>query len=146
MRRAFRYLALILAGAFACALQAHAAESAAKIAVHASLSGPSEFAGHALLDAVRFAIDEANAGGSSPAFELEVYDDHSTEEGSREAARQMASGDALVVIGPSSSALGLVACPVYAEKHAASAHAQVTREDFAAARSMARFPVPTDAS
>jgi ABC-type branched-subunit amino acid transport system substrate-binding protein len=104
MPRASRHLALILAGALAYAPQSYAADSAAKIAVHASLSGPSEFAGHALLDAVRFAVDEANAAGASPAFELAVYDDRSTEEGSREAARQMASGDALVVIGPSTSA------------------------------------------
>jgi ABC-type branched-subunit amino acid transport system substrate-binding protein len=113
--RGFWRLAIVCLVTTLALLQPTRAATPARIALHVSLSGPSAFAGHALVDAVRFAVDEANAAGASPPIDLVVYDDRSTEEGSREVARQMAAGDALVVIGPSSSALGLVACPIYAQ-------------------------------
>jgi ABC-type branched-subunit amino acid transport system substrate-binding protein len=94
---------------------AHAESPKMKIAAHVSLSGPSEFAGRALLDAVRFAVEEANAAGASPAFELAVYDDHGDENEARTVAHQVAAGDALGVIGPATSTLALAACPIYAE-------------------------------
>ena len=87
----------------------------ATIAVHVSLSGPSELGGKALLDAVRFAVEEANTAGSSPAFELAVFDDRSDKNRARERARDVKTGDALAVVGPATSVLALAACPVYAD-------------------------------
>ena len=40
---------------------------------------------------VRFAVEEANAEGTSPAFELAVYDDHGDENKSQEVARRVVS-------------------------------------------------------
>ena len=111
---AFAALSLVW-GIMLAAPWANAAAQAINIAVVASVSGPSEFAGHGLVDAVRFAVDEANAAGGSPVFELKVYDDTSDEKKVREVARQAASTDTLIVIGPASSNLALAACPIFAE-------------------------------
>lgn len=79
----------------------------AKIALHVSLTGASEFAGRALLNAAQFAVDEANAAGASPPFELQAFDDHSTVEGAHITAHEVIASNALVVIGPAVSALAL---------------------------------------
>jgi ABC-type branched-subunit amino acid transport system substrate-binding protein len=107
---------MVLAATMALALAAFARAEppAAKIALHVSLSGSSQFAGRALLDAAQFAVDEANAAGASPRFELEVFDDHSTVDGAHSAAAAIVASDALVVLGPAVSPLALVACPDYA--------------------------------
>jgi branched-chain amino acid transport system substrate-binding protein len=91
------------------------AQTTVKIAVPTALTGSGEFAGRALLEAVRFALEDANAGGESPQIELEVVDDRSTADGARTAARQISAGDALVVVGPNLTTASLAAGPIYAE-------------------------------
>jgi len=86
-----------------------------KIAVTVSVTGPSATIGVPVLDAARLAVEEANADGSVPRLELGVYDDRSNEEGAQEVARQLAAGDALVVVGPGSTMASLAAGPIYAE-------------------------------
>jgi ABC-type branched-subunit amino acid transport system substrate-binding protein len=73
----------------------------ARIAVATSLTGSAEFAGRTQIDAVRFAVEEANAAGATPPLELAIYDDHSTEDGARQVAREIVASDALAVVGPS---------------------------------------------
>jgi ABC-type branched-subunit amino acid transport system substrate-binding protein len=101
-------------GFVVCAGAASAEPPTATIGAHVSLSGGAAFAGKALLDAIQFTVDEANATGASPKFVVRVFDDHSTEDGAREAAREAAASDAALVIGPSTSNLALVGCPEYA--------------------------------
>jgi ABC-type branched-subunit amino acid transport system substrate-binding protein len=92
------------------------AEPAAfKIAVQSSLTGVSEAAGKVFVEAIRFAIDEANASGKGPRFEPEVFDDTSTEDGSRAAAERVVAGDAAVVLGPARTPLAISACRIYGE-------------------------------
>ncbi len=93
---------------------AQPATAPVKFGVHVSLSGPGQLAGKALLAAVRFAVDEANAGGAAPPFEIEVLDDRSTEDGARQAARDAVASGVGVVVGPTASTLGIAACPIYA--------------------------------
>jgi branched-chain amino acid transport system substrate-binding protein len=107
--------ALLIAGALLAAPFAGAQSPTAKIAVVMSLTGPGEFGGRPLLDAVRLAVDEANTAGAQPRIVIVEYDDRSDADGAREAARRAGASDALVVLGPASSELSLVACPLYAE-------------------------------
>jgi branched-chain amino acid transport system substrate-binding protein len=86
-----------------------------RIAVSASLSGSGTFAGQAQMDAVRFAIDEANASNLQPRIELSVHDDGSTEQGARDIANKIVAEDALAVVGPSLTTSSLAAGPIYAE-------------------------------
>jgi ABC-type branched-subunit amino acid transport system substrate-binding protein len=67
-------------------LSSAASAQTAKIAVVTSLTGSGQFAGRTQIDAVRFAVEEANAAGASPPLELAIYDDHSTEFGARQFA------------------------------------------------------------
>jgi branched-chain amino acid transport system substrate-binding protein len=78
---------------------AKAQTAAVRIAAIMSRTGPDSSAGSAALEAVQLAVDEANATGETPRIELEPYDDRSTDEGAREAARQVVASDALVVVG-----------------------------------------------
>ncbi len=94
---------------------AQAQETTQKIGVHITLSGGGAFAGQALLNAIQFAVDEANASGSGPKFALEAFDDQSTRDGAIAAARQAVGSDVPIVLGPSTSALALAACPTYAQ-------------------------------
>jgi hypothetical protein len=50
------------------------AQSAVKIAVIMSQMGPSQTARVPVIDAVRLAVDEANAGDETPRIEFSVYD------------------------------------------------------------------------
>src|SRR6516165_5424705 len=68
-----------------------------------------------MLEAVRFALEEANAANQSPRIELEVVDDYSSEDGAHAAARQIAASDALVVVGPNLTVASLAAGPIYAQ-------------------------------
>jgi len=114
-----------------------------KIAVHVSLSGPGQFAGQALLDAVRFAVEDANGNGISPPIELAVYDDHGDENEAREVARRLADGGALAVIGPSSSVLALAACPIYAQAGVVVIDATVHADDLTANATTFRTVIST---
>ncbi|MBV8290712.1 MAG: ABC transporter substrate-binding protein [Mycobacterium sp.] len=94
---------------------AKAQTSAARIAVVMARTGPDIPAGRPTLDAVQLAVDEANATGETPRIELEPYDDRSSDDGAREAARQIVAGDALVVVGPGTTASALAAALLLAE-------------------------------
>jgi ABC-type branched-subunit amino acid transport system substrate-binding protein len=86
-----------------------------KIAVQTSLTGISGLAGNAFADAIRFAVDEGNAASGQPRFEIEVFDDASTEAGSRAAAQRIVASDAAIVLGPARTPLAITACRTYGE-------------------------------
>jgi branched-chain amino acid transport system substrate-binding protein len=86
-----------------------------KIVVASSLSGFGAVTGIPVLDAARFAVEEANADGEAPRVELIVYDDQTREDGAKAVAGQIATSDALVVVGHDYSFLCLTAGPLYAE-------------------------------
>jgi branched-chain amino acid transport system substrate-binding protein len=124
--RAACAMVLLVAAAFDFAASAEPAPPARgaaptlKIAVTVSVTGPSVTVGVPVLDAARLAVEEANADGGVPRLELVIYDDRSNEEGAQEVARQIAAGDALVVVGPGSAMAALAAGPIYAEAGLAS--------------------------
>jgi branched-chain amino acid transport system substrate-binding protein len=108
-------LAALLGAMVIAAPRARADTAAQKIAVQTSLTGVSSLAGNAFLDAIRFAVDEANSAASGVRFELEVFDDASTEEGSRQAASLVAASDAAIVLGPARTPLAVSACRTYGD-------------------------------
>ena len=83
------------------------------IAVVLTLSGPAGNIGTEVLEGVRMAIEEA--GPRAPRVDLAITDDQGSIEGARNAARRIADGNSLAVIGPSLSALALAVDPIYAE-------------------------------
>jgi hypothetical protein len=105
-------LALCLWALAAC--PHNAAAQALKIAVAVSQTGFGETAGQPALNAARLAIDEANAAGGLPVTLL-TYDDMSTADGARAAARRAVADGALAVVGPVISVLSLAAGPIYAQ-------------------------------
>jgi branched-chain amino acid transport system substrate-binding protein len=117
---AYRIVALAVGASLLGAPLAGAQTSTVKIAVPTALTGSGQFVGRALLEAVQFAVEESNATGEAPRIELDVVDDRSNAEGAREAARQIAARDALVVVGPSLTGSALAAGPIYAEAGLAS--------------------------
>jgi branched-chain amino acid transport system substrate-binding protein len=94
---------------------AKAQTSAVRIPVIVSRTGPYYPVVSLVLDAVQLAVDEANATGETPRIELEPYDDRSSDDGAREAARRIAASDALVVVGPVHTTSALAAAPLLAE-------------------------------
>jgi branched-chain amino acid transport system substrate-binding protein len=91
------------------------------LAIVLSRTGPGAEVGGPVLNSARLAVDEANADvGASPPIELSVYDDHSTEEGARDAARKVVASSALTVVGPGLTTSSLVAGPIFAEARLAS--------------------------
>jgi branched-chain amino acid transport system substrate-binding protein len=103
--------------ALGAASPAAAQTATVKIALPTALTGSGQFAGRALMEAVRFAVDEANAETDQPRVVVQVVDDRSTEEGAREAARQIAAGDALVVVGPNLTVASLAAVSLVPTAH-----------------------------
>jgi branched-chain amino acid transport system substrate-binding protein len=104
--------------AFAVLLAAPLADAqtpSVKIAVVMSRTGPGAPGGVPTFDAVRLAVDEANASGETPRIELVPYDDRSTDDGAREAARAIIASDALVVVGPGTTTSALAAGPLFGE-------------------------------
>ncbi len=108
-------LLLALWVALAAPRAAPAAGPPLKIAVQSSLTGASSLAGASFVEAIRFAVDEANAGADRPRFQLQVFDDKSTEAGSRAAARAVVGSDAAIVLGPARTPLATIACRTYGE-------------------------------
>jgi ABC-type branched-subunit amino acid transport system substrate-binding protein len=84
-----------------------------RIAAVLTLSGPSATVGLDALAGVRMAFDEARR--QAPGVELAVIDDGGDAEAARAAARRVAAGDALAVIGPSLSTVALAVEAIYAE-------------------------------
>src|SRR3712207_2178041 len=84
-----------------------------RIAVALTLSGPSGNTGTEVLEGVRMAMEDA--GPRAAGIELVVSDDGGEAEPAREAARRVAAGDAVAVIGPSLSTVALAVETIYAE-------------------------------
>ena len=93
---------------------------AVRIAVHTSLDGEDDAAGRSYIDAVRFAIEEANESGIGPHIEIDTYDDKGTEQGARTAAEKIAASQALVVVGPLFSTSSVAAGPGFEKAGIAS--------------------------
>jgi ABC-type branched-subunit amino acid transport system substrate-binding protein len=110
-------LAVLIAAlvGWAATIPASAQAPPLKIAVQSSLTGNSALAGNAFVEAIRYAVDEANAGARGVHVEMQVFDDGSTEEGSRSAARAVIGSDAAVVLGPARTPLAISACHLYGE-------------------------------
>jgi branched-chain amino acid transport system substrate-binding protein len=85
-----------------------------EVAAALSLTGDSYTFGQGSLEGIQLAIEEANADGTEPRFDLKIYDDRSTDEGAREAANQIVRSRAALVLGPAISTASLAAGPVYA--------------------------------
>jgi ABC-type branched-subunit amino acid transport system substrate-binding protein len=76
-------------GMLLCGAEGRAAAPEATIAVQSSLTGSGAFSGKALVEAIRFAVETANATGNDPPFKLDIYDDGSTQAGpERQASRK----------------------------------------------------------
>lgn len=91
-----------------------------KIAVVGSNTGSASFYGAPVKEGAILAADEANAEGKAPFIELQFYDDHSTDDGAREAARDATASDAIVTIGPSLTTASIASGLIYAEAGLAS--------------------------
>src|SRR5271165_2701266 len=111
----WRCITLGLAALLVAASPVGAQTPTVKIAAPFSLTGPNTTGGVPALDAVRLAIEEANASGDGPNIELRTYDDRSDDNAARDAARQIAASDALVVVGPGATTASQAAGPIYAE-------------------------------
>jgi ABC-type branched-subunit amino acid transport system substrate-binding protein len=115
-----------------CTAAGWAATSEATIAVQSSLTGNGAFAGKALVEAILFAVETANAAGGDMHFNVAVYDDGSTQAEANAVAHKIATSDALIVLGPALSQIAIDTCPAYTAAGVAvvvaSAHADaITR-------------------
>lgn len=66
---------------------APAAAQTLSLPVVPSRTGPGDGVGAPVLNSAQLAVDEANAQPGTPRFEINAYDDRSTDDGAREAAR-----------------------------------------------------------
>jgi ABC-type branched-subunit amino acid transport system substrate-binding protein len=110
------HCALLLVTAALLALPVRAAAdpgSPLRIGIALTLSGPAANVGAEVLDGIRMAIEDASP--PAPPVDLAIIDDGGSLEGARDAARRIADGGALAVIGPSLSAVALAVEPIYAE-------------------------------
>ncbi len=86
----------------------------ATIGLMAPMSGDLASVGTAVRNAVRLAVDEANADGASPGWKIRVsvQDDLSRPDGGAQAAGELAADDTVIgVVGPLSSTVAMVAMP-----------------------------------
>src|SRR3954454_214090 len=107
-------LLLIAVTLFAVPLEA-AAQRAPSLRITAALtlSGPAANIGAEVLEGLQMGIEDASR--KALPIDLAIIDDRGTVEGARDAARRIADGDALAVIGPSLSAVAPAVEPIYAE-------------------------------
>jgi ABC-type branched-subunit amino acid transport system substrate-binding protein len=101
----------------------------AKIAVAFSLTGANESIGGPALDGVRLAVEEANATGASPAFELAIHDDKSNIDEGKQLAREIGASDALVTLGPATTLMALQTGQIYSDAGIVAIGATVTGDD-----------------
>jgi branched-chain amino acid transport system substrate-binding protein len=94
---------------------AFAEPATAKIAVALSLTGPNASIGRPDLEGARLAVEEANAAGGAPTIELLVYDDASNAADGARRAHEISGGDALLVLGPGTTAMALNEGPIYSD-------------------------------
>jgi branched-chain amino acid transport system substrate-binding protein len=116
-RRLLVWLFAICLGAMlaVAAPSASAQHETAKIAVALSLTGPKASIGRPDLEGARLAVEEANAAGGAPTVELSVYDDASNVAEGRRLAKEISAGDALLVLGPGTTAMALDTGPIYSD-------------------------------
>ena len=95
--------------------KAFAQPPTAKIAVALSLTGPNASIGRPDLEGARLAVEEANAAGGAPTIELSVYDDTSNAAEGARLAHEIGAGDALLVLGPGTTAMALNEGPIYSD-------------------------------
>jgi branched-chain amino acid transport system substrate-binding protein len=137
---AFLLIALAAAVGLVGTRHATAQATAVKIAVATTLTGPFSVYGVSVLNAARLAADEANAAGQTPRIELDVHDDHGTDDGAREAAEKIVASDAPVVIGPvlttSSIAAGLTYAKAGLVSLVSTAHGDTVTENETTFRSI----------
>src|SRR4051812_36401700 len=105
-------LLLIAVTLFAIPLEA-AAQRAPSLRITAALtlSGPAANIGAEVLEGIQMGIEDASRRALP--IDLAIIDDRGSVEGARDAARNIADGDALAVIGPSLSAVALTVDPIY---------------------------------
>jgi ABC-type branched-subunit amino acid transport system substrate-binding protein len=101
----FRAAALITPALLVPASLAVSTARAQHVEVAAALSITGEYYtfGTGSLEGIQLALEEANTSGAGPLIDLKVYDDKSTDEGAKEAARRIVAGSARVVLGPTIS-------------------------------------------
>jgi branched-chain amino acid transport system substrate-binding protein len=85
-----------------------------------SITGDLTAFGTGSLEGIQFALEEANASGSSPQIELKVYDHASNPERAKEFARQIVASPAVLVLGPGNTVTSLAIGPVLAAAGMAS--------------------------
>ena len=105
---------MIAAGLLLVVPAASAQATSAKIAIAVSLTGPGDTFGKPDLDGAQLAVEEANAG-RGPKIEFDVHDDTSNPDKAREIVQQIAAGDALLIVGPAVTTVGLAVAPVCAQ-------------------------------
>jgi ABC-type branched-subunit amino acid transport system substrate-binding protein len=110
-RLAAYFIGLFLLGTPPCTAQSQVA----KIAVAVSLSGVGDTFGKPALDGAQLAVEEANAERAGPRIELDVHDDQSNPDKGKEIARQIGTGETLLVVGPATTPMALAVGPVYAQ-------------------------------
>lgn len=84
-----------------------------------SLTGPGASVGVPVAEAVRLAVDDANADGGAP-ITLDLRDDRSDDDAAREQAQALAATEAVAVVGPGRTTSSLAAGPVFAQAGLAS--------------------------
>jgi ABC-type branched-subunit amino acid transport system substrate-binding protein len=94
---------------------ANAQAPSAKIALVFSLTGAGETFGGPALDGARLALEEANAGRTTPKIAIEIEDDASDPDKGRDIAHKIINGDALLVVGPATTTMALAVSGPYAE-------------------------------
>ncbi len=106
---------LSVAAAFGSPAFADPGTRTVEVAAALPLSGEGIAFGEPSREGLQFGIDEANARGVGPRIDLKFYDDRSSQDGARAAARQIVASKAVMVLGPSYSSQTLAAGPIYAD-------------------------------
>ncbi len=91
-----------------------------ELAVQFPRSGFFAALGASVIDGVQLAVDEANAASAAPPIHMTIYDDMSTDDGARDAARRAVASPALAMVGPGVTTASLAAGPTFAQAGLAS--------------------------
>src|SRR5262249_37771257 len=110
-----RAVAAALAVAVALICSVAEAATTAKVAIAVSETASRAAYGGPSYDGALLAVEEANASGTGPHIELTIYDDASDPEKAKQIAHDVGASDAVVAIGPATTAMALPAGPIYAE-------------------------------
>jgi ABC-type branched-subunit amino acid transport system substrate-binding protein len=110
-RAALHGIWLILGGGLLGAAQPALADPL-ELAVQLPRTGFLARLGAGVINAVGLAVDEANAEPTAPLVAMTVYDDKSSDDGAREAAKQAVASKALAMVGPGVTTASLAAGPI----------------------------------